>query len=101
MGEAPDAAAMVASSCMDAMLKDKGYDSGTSLHDRIDEAAKANLLTDAMGEWAHKVRLVSNDPRHADVANPHVSLEQARVVVEFTEALGSFFMCCLAGWPKG
>lgn len=91
VGEAHDAAAMVASSSVDAMLKDKGFDdSSKSLHDRIDEAVAAHLLTDAMGEWAHKVRLVSNDPRHADADNPHVSPEQARIVVEFAEALGQF-----------
>ena len=43
-----------------------------------------------MGAWAHEVRLVSNDPRHADEDQPHVSPEEAKQSVEFAEALGNF-----------
>ncbi len=91
LGDAPDAAAMIASSSVDAMLKNKGFDnSKRSLHDRIDQAVEGRLLTEDMGKWAHHVRFVSNNPRHADEQDPHVSSEQARIVVDFADALGEF-----------
>ena len=102
LGDAPDAAAMVAASSVDAMLKGKGYNEPKlSLHDRINQAVAAHLLTKEMGEWAHKVRLDSNNPRHADNDNPHVSPEQAKVVVEFAEALGHFLYVLPSRVAKG
>jgi hypothetical protein len=86
---APDAAVMVAGSAVDAMLKHRGLTEG-SVHARIEEAVKKNILTPAMGEWAHVVRLESNRPRHADEKEPHVSPEEAQQSVEFTDALGLF-----------
>ena len=86
--QAPDAAAMMASSSIDAMLKDKGYGGRESFHNRIDKAVNNGLLTKEMGRWAHQVRLVSNDPRHADEDKPHVDKEEAEVMVMFAEALG-------------
>src|SRR5262249_55972980 len=47
---APDAAAVMAASAVDAMLKTLGYTSG-SLYDRIDKAVDNHLLTDGMGKW--------------------------------------------------
>src|SRR5260370_41722359 len=73
---APDAAAMVAGSAVDAMLKAHGLEAG-SLYNRIDEALTRNLLTKGMPDWAHSVRLGSNGPRHADEENPHVSPSRA------------------------
>ena len=90
IGDAPDAATMVASSSVDAMLKSKGFKGKETLHERIKKAVEARVLTKDMGEWAHHVRFVSNNPRHADGKNPHVSLEQARIVVDFADALGEF-----------
>ena len=90
LGDAPDAAAMVASSSVDAMLKSKGFGGRKSLHDRIDKAVEDRVLTEDMGKWAHHVRFVSNNPRHADDEDPHVSPEQARIVVDFADALGEF-----------
>ena len=91
LGDAPDAAALIASSSVDAMLKNKGFDDRKqNLHDRIDKAVEARLLTEDMGKWAHHVRFVSNNPRHADEQDPHVSPEQARIVVDFADALGEF-----------
>jgi len=86
---APDAAAMVAGSAVDAMLKELGYVSG-SLYERIDKAVAEQKLTKNMGDWAHEVRLGSNRPRHADKDRPHVSPEEAEQSVEFAEALGYF-----------
>ena len=90
IGDAPDAAAMVASSSVDAMLKSKGFKGKETLHERIKKAVEARVLTEDMGEWAHHVRFVSNYPRHADDKDPHVSPEQARIVVDFADALGEF-----------
>jgi hypothetical protein len=86
---APDAAAMVAGSAVDAMLKELGYGEG-NLYSRIDKAGEEHKLTQGMGDWAHEVRLGSNRPRHADKDRPHVSPKEAKQSVEFVEALGYF-----------
>jgi hypothetical protein len=86
---APDAAAMVGGSAVDAMLKELGYKDG-SVYSRIDKAVAELKLTDGMGRWAHEVRLGSNRPRRADTEKPHVSLDEAKQSVEFAEALGYF-----------
>lgn len=97
---APDAAAVMAGSAVDAMLKAKGYADG-SLYSRIDAALANNLLTAGMAEWAHSVRLGSNRPRHADEARPHVTANEARQSVEFAEALGSFLFVLTARIDRG
>lgn len=97
---APDAAAVMAGSAVDAMLKAKNLHKG-SLYTRIDKALKDNLLTKGMADWAHSVRLESNRPRHADSENPHVSVEEARQAVEFAEALGNFLFVLTARIERG
>jgi hypothetical protein len=97
---APDAAAVMAGSAVDGMLKAHGLVKG-SLYDRIDEALAANILTAGMAEWAHSVRLGSNRPRHADKESPHVSPEEARRSVEFAEALGNFLFVLTARIKRG
>lgn len=86
---APDAAAVMAGSAVDSMLKALNLKDG-SLYSRIDKAVEQHLLTSEMGEWAHEVRLGSNRPRHADQDKPHVSQDEAKQSVEFAEALGYF-----------
>lgn len=86
---APDAAAVMSGSAVDAMLKAIGFEKG-SVYKRIDDAVAAQKLTASMGEWAHQVRLGSNRPRHADEDHPHVSPEEAAQSVEFAEALAYF-----------
>ena len=86
---APDAAAVMAGSAVDAMLKELGYEDG-SVYERIRTAVADHKLTEGMGAWAHEVRLGSNRPRHADRENPHVSPKEAAQSVEFAEALGYF-----------
>ena len=86
---APDAAAVMSASAVDAMLKALDYSEG-SLYSRIDKAAEDGVLTKGMAQWAHSVRLEANRPRHADKDKPHVTAEEAKQSVEFTEALGSF-----------
>jgi uncharacterized protein DUF4145 len=86
---APDAAAMVAGSAVDAMLKNLGYKEG-SVYARITQAVNDHKLTEGMGAWAHEVRLGSNRPRHADDEKPHITPEEAKQSVEFAEALAYF-----------
>lgn len=97
---APDAAAVMAGSAVDAMLKAKGYEKGT-LYERIDKALSDNLLTKGMADWAHEVRLGSNRPRHADKDNPHVSFLEATQSVDFAEALGNFLFVLTARIDRG
>jgi Domain of unknown function (DUF4145) len=86
---APDAAAVMAGSAVDAMLKHFDLIEGT-VHKRIDQAVSQHILTPEMGKWAQQVRFVSNQPRHADTENPHVPPHQAQQSVDFAEALGHY-----------
>jgi hypothetical protein len=97
---APDAAAVMAGSAVDAMLKAKSYEKG-SLYDRIDKALADNVLTKGMADWAHEVRLGSNRPRHADADRPHVKPEEAKNSVEFAESLGNFLFVLTAKIERG
>ena len=82
----PDGAVMLLGATMDAILKDKGYSTG-SVYARIDEAKAANLLTEDMAEWAHAVRLGSNRPRHADADDGHVTSTEAEQALEYVQTL--------------
>lgn len=97
---APDAAAVMAGSAVDAMLKAKSLTAGT-LYERIDEALTKNMLTKGMADWAHSVRLGSNRPRHADEKRPHVTGDEAKQSVEFAEALGNFLFVLTAKINRG
>jgi hypothetical protein len=85
---APDGAAMLAGSAVDAMLKAKGLTEG-SVYKRIDQAVEQHILTKEMGDWAHDVRLGANRPRHADQDDPHVTTKEARQAIEFAKTLGT------------
>jgi Domain of unknown function (DUF4145) len=97
---APAGAVMLAASTVDAMLKAKGYKKG-SLYDRIEQAVKDHLITKEMGEWAHKVRLDSNDQRHADEEATLPDEKDARRSIEFATALGQFMFVLPALVEKG
>jgi hypothetical protein len=97
---APDAAALMAASAVDAMLKEQGLTEG-NLYKRIDKAVEMHILTKPMGEWAHAVRLEANNVRHADQNNPHLTKPQAEQVVEFASALGDFLYVLTAKIAKG
>lgn len=97
---APDAAAVMAGSAVDAMLKHHNCTEG-SLYARIDQALKDNLLTKGMADWAHEVRLGSNRPRHADAERPHVTHDEARQSVDFAEALANFLFVLTAKIDRG
>ncbi|MGE0278864.1 MAG: DUF4145 domain-containing protein [Nitrospiraceae bacterium] len=86
---APAGAVMLTASSVDAMLKEKGYRDGT-LFVRIDAAVSDHVITPDMAVWAHEVRLDANEQRHADDGVPLPSVEDARRVIEFAQALGTF-----------
>ncbi|UWU21083.1 DUF4145 domain-containing protein [Rhizobium sp. CB3060] len=90
----------MAASAVDAMLKAKGYTTG-SLYARIDAALADNVLTQGMATWAHSVRLEANSVRHADESNPHATQDEAKQTVEFAEALGSFLFVLTAKIDRG
>jgi hypothetical protein len=97
---APDAAAVMAGSAVDAMLKAHGLEDGT-LYARIDQALAQGILTKGMADWAHSVRLGSNRPRHADKEAPHTTPDQATQSVAFAEALGTFLFVLTAQVARG
>jgi Domain of unknown function (DUF4145) len=97
---APDAAAVMAGSAVDSMLKILGYVEG-ALYSRIDKAVEEHKLTKEMGDWAHEVRLGSNRPRHADAKKPHISAEEAEQSVDFAEALGNFLFVLSSRIKRG
>jgi hypothetical protein len=86
---APDGALMLAASSIDAMLKEKGFKSGT-LYSRIEKAYETGLLTEQMRDWAHETRLSANEPRHADDDFEGATPEDAQQVIEFAKALAEY-----------
>lgn len=86
---APDGAIMLAASAVDAMLKAKNYRTGT-LYSRIEKAAEQHVLTEQMREWAHEIRLDSNDPRHADEGFRGFQEEDVDRVIDFARAIGEY-----------
>ncbi len=86
---APAGSVMLSASAVDAMLKEKGYNSG-SLYKRIEKAAEDHLITQSMAEWAHEVRLDANDQRHADENADLPNEKDAQRVIDFVTALAQF-----------
>lgn len=97
---APAGAVMLTASAVDAMLKEKGYKTG-SLNARIDQAATDHLITDEMAAWAHEIRLDANDQRHADETAPLPSEVDAKKVIEFANALAQFLFVLPARVERG
>ncbi len=97
---APAGAVMLTGSAVDAMLKDKGYKSGT-LNARIDQAAQDHLITAEMAAWAHEIRLDANDQRHSDENAVLPTIEDANKVIEFAGALAQFLYVLPARVARG
>jgi len=97
---APAGSVMLAASAIDAMLKAKGYTTG-SLYNRINQAVKDHLITEDMARWAHEVRLDANDPRHADEKALLPDETDARKCMEFALALGQFLFVLPARVQRG
>lgn len=87
--QSPDASVVMSASSIDAMLKDHGLMDG-SLYNRIDQAVVDGILTQKMADWAHRVRLDANNPRHADNDTPHMSADDAHRAFDFAEALAEY-----------
>jgi len=86
---APDASVVMSASSIDAMLKDNGLSEG-SLYSRIERAVTDGILTQKMADWAHRVRLDANNPRHADNQTPHMTTEDAKRAFDFANALTEY-----------
>tara|TARA_R110002124_G_scaffold286892_1_gene469062 strand:+ start:1674 stop:2351 length:678 start_codon:yes stop_codon:yes gene_type:complete len=97
---APDGSVMLSGSAIDAMFKEKGYKKGT-VNERIKQAVTDGVLTEGMSEWAHAVRIESNNPRHADLESPHSSVAQAETMIAFAKALGEFLFVLPAKVERG
>jgi hypothetical protein len=97
---APAGAVMLTASAVDAMLKEKGFKGGT-LNSRIDDAAKAHLITAEMAAWAHEIRLDANDQRHPDESAYLPSAVDAEKAIEFAKALAQFLFVLPARVERG
>ena len=86
----PAGAVMLCASAVDAILKNKDFKDG-SLYDRINQAAKTNLITADMAKWAHQVRLDANDQRHseetAQLPTPAEAERSLRFAIALAEVL--------------
>jgi hypothetical protein len=85
----PAGAIMLSASAIDAMLKERKYVDG-SLRDRIDKAAKDHLITEAMAQWAHQIRLDANVQRHADKDIGLPSYDDAKLMFDFAIAFAEY-----------
>jgi len=79
----------MSASSIDAMLKDHDLTEG-SLYTRIEKAVVDGILTQKMPDWAHRVRLDANNPRHADAATPPMTDEDARRAFDFAKVLTEY-----------
>ena len=80
---------MACASAVDAMLKEKEYKTGT-LNERINKAAKDNLITASMAQWAHEVRLDANDQRHSDENAQLPTAKDVKLTFEFATAFAEY-----------
>lgn len=95
----PDASTLMSAASIDAMLKDHGLEEG-SLYSRIDEAITKGILTQHMADWAHRVRLDSNNPRHADSDRPNLSADDARRAFDYANALTQYLYILPSKMPE-
>ncbi len=95
----PDASVVMSASAIDAILKHHKLTDGV-LYSRIDEAVKLGILTKTMAEWAHRVRLDANNPRHADSTTPHLSPEDAVRAFDLADALATFLFVLPSKMPS-
>ena len=97
---APAGAIMLAASSVDAMLKEKGLNSG-KLYSRINLAVEEHLITKEMSEWAHEVRLDANNQRHSDNSSTLPTSDDAKKAIDFVQALGTFLFVLPARVKRG
>lgn len=82
----PSASVVMSAAAVDAMLKNKGYKTG-SLHNRIEMATADGLITKDMAAVAHDVRLDANNERHVDDSAAPPTDEDAQRCFDFADAL--------------
>ena len=97
---APAGPIMLSASAVDAMLKAQGYTEGR-LFPRINQAVSDHKITEAMGEWAHAIRLDANDQRHADENAPLPNTRDAQRCIDFAMALAPFLFVLPAMVARG
>ena len=97
---APSGAVMLCASSVDAMLKSKGYSSG-SLYQRIESAVNDNLITSEMAKWAHDVRLDANDERHSDESAIMPTEDDANRTIDFVTAFAEYLFVLPAKIKRG
>ena len=70
--------------CLEAVCKTFGV-KGRNLSERLTALSEANYIDDRLLNWAHAIRLLGNEAAH-EIEVP-VSKEDARDIIEFTEAI--------------
>ena len=86
---APSASIMAASSAVDSMLVDKGYNQ-KNLYAKIKAANENHLITAEMEKWANQVRLSAIDERHPKGKVDFPTTKDAQRTIEFALALAEF-----------
>ncbi len=79
-----DPCALMCRRCLEAACKHLGA-TGRDLNARLEALKKSGLVDVRMISWAHGIRMLGNEAAHDPESA--VSLEDARDVLEFTEAL--------------
>jgi hypothetical protein len=96
----PSASVVMSASAVDAMLKERGYKTG-SLYSRIEAAQSGGLLTENMADWAHDIRLDANDERHADYNAAGATGADAKRCLEFAETIADLLFVLPARVKRG
>ena len=97
---APSGAIMLAASAIDDMLKNVGHKVG-GLHDRLDQAAEANKISEKLVKWAHQIRLDPNDQKPGAKGSKLPEPEDARKTIDFALALAELLFVMPAKVQKG
>ena len=79
---------MLSTSCIDAMLTDKGFKEGR-LYKRITKAAKDHLIDEGMVDWARAIRLESKNRRQTE-EDKMPDEHDAREMIDFARILGEY-----------
>ena len=81
-----DAAAVMARSALQAVLRDRGAQ-GKSLKEEIDDLAAGGIPPPHMKEWAHELRALGNESAHPEAVGSKSSADDVRDVIEFLDFL--------------
>lgn len=76
----------LARAVVEATAKDHEITKGM-LDKKIDEMAKAGVISDAMKDAAHEIRFAGNEVAHADLAEESITKEDAEEVLELMDAI--------------